>query len=273
MLLCTLAVLVVAGVAVADLRRTEERLPPIPQPCPHASVSCHEARNAQLAQRLDERLRLEDEYEVRAWIYALGVVVAVAAAIAAKMRGRPRERWSDVLTALGVAGVWLAIVVTGLLLLSSSMTVEAAWTPAYFPSLVMCASAGLGLGVLRLRGWETEDKPGASTPSEMRLAGLRRGLQTAAPKLALGALALTGATVVLALAFALPQPDCSAGEPGDTVPTWADAVGVAALASAVAAGALALSALLALRWIAALVSLVANPSALLFMVASTCAFY
>jgi hypothetical protein len=47
----------------------------------------------------------------------------------------------------------------------------------------------------------------------------------------------------------------------------------AALTTAIAAGVLAVFALLARRWFVALVCVVANPVLLLFMVASTCAFY
>lgn len=241
----------------------------MPAACPSPSTACNDERNAMISDRLETILRLEEDYARRAWIYAAGVVVALAVALTAALGGRPRAERRYLLTGLGAAGVWLAVVMTVLLVIGSSTTVSAPWAAAYASSAAMWLSAATG--VVLLRG--ASPRSGAPTRPDGPLAGLRAALTAAAPTLARGALAATALTVLAAAVFASPQPDCGAGDSGASVPGWTDGVAAVAVSSAIAAGTLALLALVARRWVTALISLGLNPSALLFMVASTCAFY
>jgi hypothetical protein len=80
----------------------------------------------------------------------------------------------------------------------------------------------------------------------------------------------TGITIVLAAVYGRGQPSCGSYQPG---PGWANGVESAALISTLVGLACAAVALLRRRWIVALVSVVANAAALVFMAASSCAFY
>jgi hypothetical protein len=75
---------------------------------------------------------------------------------------------------------------------------------------------------------------------------------------------------VFALVFVLAQPGCdvSASPPG-----WTNPIDSIAAVTAIGAMAAAVGALVLRRWIVALGGLVICPVALLFVLASTCAFY
>ena len=99
----------------------------------------------------------------------------------------------------------------------------------------------------------------------------RSRLERLAGWLSIGALGLTALTVVLAVAFIIPQPECGGAEPSP--PGWTSPIDSVAAVTGVAAVAAGIAALVLRRWIAALISLAVNPIALLLIVASTCAFY
>jgi hypothetical protein len=84
------------------------------------------------------------------------------------------------------------------------------------------------------------------------------------------ALALTGITCVLAFTFVVGQPGCdTAGSP----PGWTNPIDSIAAVTAIGGATAGIGTLILRRWIAALISLVVCPVALLFILASTCAFY
>lgn len=92
-------------------------------------------------------------------------------------------------------------------------------------------------------------------------------------RIALGGLAFTGATILLAWVFAAQQPSCGGSFDEPRAPGWTGVVGWCAVATALGGVLLGLVGLTVRRWFVALVCVVVNPATLLFMVASTCAFY
>src|SRR6266511_3967528 len=120
--------------------------------------------------------------------------------------------------------------------------------------------AGIGGSVARAQSPPVEEavveRAAAEGPS---LGRLRR--------VALAALFCTGLTVVLAWAFAAPQ-NGSCDMPS-SAPAWTTAFAWAAVATAAAAGVLALIGLAARRWFIALLCFVVNPAALIYMLLST----
>jgi hypothetical protein len=85
-----------------------------------------------------------------------------------------------------------------------------------------------------------------------------------------GAFGFTLTTVLLAWVYAGPQDSSCDG--GASAPAWTGPVGWLAVISAIAAVVLGLTGLAARRWFVALICLIVNPVALLYMVASTGAF-
>jgi len=102
----------------------------------------------------------------------------------------------------------------------------------------------------------------AGQAKRSRMEGLARWLANAA-------LALTAVTCVLALVFILAQPGCSAG---GGPPQWTDPIDAVTAVAAIGGVAAGIGALILRRWIAALISLVGCPVALLLVLVSTCAF-
>jgi hypothetical protein len=257
---CAILVAALLDVAVSDFTRTQNRVPPLPPVCASTSGPCIDERNAQVNDRLRRALRLQADYRRRAWIYAgLGAAAVALTVLVSLLAGPGPAARRSLFTNLGAAGVALGILVTALLWLSGTRTVDPPAAPAYFLPLSMIAVAGVGGSVVRLGGAAPVTAP---TP--------RRAL---VGRLALGGLALTAATILLAWLVAAQQPSCggSFDEPG--APGWTDAVEWLALVTALGAVLLGLVALTARRWFVALVCVVVNPAPLLLMVASTCAFY
>jgi hypothetical protein len=120
------------------------------------------------------------------------------------------------------------------------------------PAVTMLALAALGGGVTRFQAPEQQPRP----------------QQFSLRNVAIAAISCTAMTVVLAQTYASQQdPSCS----GDHVPApaWAGVVGWAAVITAIAAFVLGLAGLAARRWFVALICVVVNPAALLYMVLST----
>jgi hypothetical protein len=98
----------------------------------------------------------------------------------------------------------------------------------------------------------------------------RSRMEEVAGWLSLGTVALTSLTCLFALVFVLAQPGCDASA---SPPDWTNPIDSIAAVTAIGAIAAAIGSLLMRRWMVALVGLVLCPVALLFVLASTCAFY
>jgi len=145
--------------------------------------------------------------------------------------------------------------------------------------LLVAAAAGTLIG--RSEGWAQRSQSDEIRERVLHLGKLAIHLGTAgqarrsrmdelARWLTTVALALTALTFVLAFTFVLAQPGCStSGSP----PSWTDPIDSVAAVAAIVGMAAGIGALILRRWIAALISLIACPVALLFVLSSTCAFY
>jgi hypothetical protein len=278
-LACLAVCAVVLAIGIVDYAHTDSRVPAIPPADCGTNEACNDARNAELEDRLRESTRLEQQYEARAWVYAAAIVAALAVATAMALRARRRLRWQRVFTNLGIAGVWTLIVVSVILLKADDQVVAVPAAPLYAPAVALIAAAAVGTIVGRVEGWGSTD-----TVTEARAAATSIGKGALGPLFAdsrreavgrffsIWAFGLTAATVVLAIVFIGPQPACG-GSGGESPPTWTDTIGAIAGITIIGALAAGIGALLLRRWFPALVATVVNPFALLFMAASTCAFY
>ncbi len=256
------AVIVAAVLLVGriDLAHTEDRIPPVPPLCVPDTIECNNARNARFGPRLDEMRRLDHDFDRRAWLYggiaavAMGLATAFALARSPSLVGQRR-----VFADAGVAGIVLGLTGVGVLWVAGR-EISPPIGAAFLPCLTLIAVAGLGGSVARAQSPPVEEavveRAAAEGPS---LGRLRR--------VALAALFCTGLTVVLAWAFAAPQ-NGSCDMPS-SAPAWTTAFAWAAVATAAAAGVLALIGLAARRWFIALLCFVVNPAALIYMLLST----
>jgi hypothetical protein len=279
---CVGVCVVVLGVAALDYAHLEDRVRPVPPANCGNSDSCNEARNAQIAARLQLSTNLEQQYQSRAWLYAFTIVAAIAVAAAVALRSRRRVGWQRIFTNLGVGGVWSGIAATVLLVISDGDPISLPAGPLYTPAVLMIAAAAAGTVMGRREGWGDSDavaeaRAGAAAVGKSvgkwalrpLLEGSRR--EAAADFFSNWAIAFSATTVFLALVFIPSQPGCGGG--GGEPPAWTDAVEALAGIASIGAIAAGIAALLLRRWVPALISLVASPVALLFMVAATCAFY
>jgi hypothetical protein len=145
--------------------------------------------------------------------------------------------------------------------------------------LVVAAATGTLIG--RSEGWAEQGQPNGVLELFMQMGKVaidvgtagqvrRARMQELARWLSLATLALTALTCLFAFVFVLAQPGCdtSAGPPD-----WTNPVDSVAAVTAIGAMAAAVGALILRRWIVALVGLVVCPVSVLFVLASTCAFY
>jgi hypothetical protein len=258
---CAVAAALLA--AVADYRHSVSQFPPVTPLCQPDTDACNEARNQALDDRLDRILALQADYQRRIPWYAGFALAGVGAwTVVSLRRARSNADLRRVFRRLGVSGVLLGIVVSALLFAERTGSLEQPLLSVYFPSLAMLVAAGLGGVAARLR-----DDP--SPPEEERPAPAWR---TYARYLGLGGLGATAVTILLAWIYAQPQPACGGSETTQA-PGWTDALPPIALATTLGAFALAIVGLFAGRWFVALACFVVNPAAILFMAASSCAFY
>ena len=223
----------------------------------------------------------QDQYNSRAWFYALAILATVAVAVAYSLKSRARGEWLQVFANVGVAGVWAGIAVIVLLVVAGEASIRIRAAPALTIPVVLLAGAAIGTLIGRSEdgGWRVASTESGSASSASARGGLSVGTGGAAGApgssslgwMSLAAIGLTAVTAVLAVAFVLPQPECPYADerpPGWTNPSTRPppSPGVLALAAGI-------TALVLRRWIAALISLVTNPIALLAILASTCAFY
>ena len=278
---CLAVCAAVLAIAALDYAHIEDRVPPVPPPNCGSSPTCNDARNAQIAARLELSTSLEQQFQSRAWLYACAIAAAIAVAAAVALRARRRIGWQRVFTNLGVAGVWSGIAATVLLVVNDGDPVALPSAPLYTPAVLMIAAAVVGTVMGRRERWGDTDAV-AEARAEATAVGKSvgrwalGGLLADSHRDAAGeffstwAFALSAATVALALLFIPPQPPCGGG--GGEPPGWTDAVEAIAGITSIGAIAAGIAALLLRRWLPALVSLAANPIALLLMAAATCAF-
>lgn len=237
-----LAVLAVLVIGRIDLRHTEGRIPPFPP------------QGQSTLPRYEEIRRLDDDFDRRAWLYggvaavAMGIATAVALARAPTLADQRR-----VFSEAGVAGVVLGLVGVVLLWRLRS-NIEPPPGAVFAPCLMLLAVAALGGGAARLQ------RP---PPVERVETQDDRGLK----RIAVAALLLTATTVVFAYAYAAQQDGSCDTPSSDTA--WTSFLTWAAILTAIAAVVLGLTGLAARRWFVALITVVVNPGAVLYMALSS----
>jgi hypothetical protein len=239
--------------AAADLIHTESGLPDVSPACPRNDDAC---RNVRLSEQLARDRAAEprqDQYDSRAWLYAFAVLAIVALTVAYRLRSAPRTDWIRIYTNLGVTGVWLGIVAVVLLLATDGSSLAPPPGPTLTIPVVLLVAAAAGTLTGLSEGWAQQGQADG-------VAGW----------LSFATLLLTALTCLFALVFVLAQPGCDASA---SPPDWTNPVDSIAAVTAIGAMVAAVGALLLRRWIVALVGLVVCPVALIFVLASTCAFY
>lgn len=276
--LCGL-ILILAGV---DLAHTESRLPDFPsRACQPDQAACF---NAQLSESLARERAgdpLQHQYDSRAWLYAFVILAIGAVATAYSLRSNDRTEWLRIFGNLGVIGVWLGIGVTVVLVATDGNAVTPPPAPLLMLPVVLLVAAVTGTLIGRSEGWAERSQADDIKDRVIHLGKLaihvgtagqakRTRLEELAGWLSAVALALTAITCVLAFAFVLAQPGCgTSGSP----PLWTNPIDSVAAVAAIGGMAAGIGALVLRRWIAPLISLIACPVALLFVLGSTCAFY
>lgn len=208
-----------------------------------------------------ERSQLIDGYGARVWLYALGIVAVLAALVAAAVRRTPRNRRRELFTDLGVAGVVSAIVSTVLSLwppdlITSSNQGSVLWVPAAL--LLVGAAVGSVINGPSDPGLDPPRVP----PEALRSQEPRGG--GASLYVNWAALLLAAVTVLLTV-IGLGQRECGIEAPG-----WSDSLLVASLFVGLAAALCGIVALLARRWVTALLSIPAPLLAFFGLVAAAC---
>jgi hypothetical protein len=276
--LCGL-ILILAGV---DLVHTESRLPDFPsRACQPDEASCFNAQLSESVARERAAEPLQDQYGSRAWLYAFAILAIGAVATAYSLRSNPRTEWLRIFSNLGVTGVWVGIGVTVLLVATDGDAVTPPPAPLLMLPIVLLVTAFAGTLIGRSEGWALRSQSDDIQERVVHLGKLAIHVGTAgqakrsrmdelARWLSSAALALTALTCLLAFAFVLAQPGCgTSGSP----PSWTDPIDSVAVVAAVVGMAAGIGALILRWWVAALISLIVCPVALLFVLGSTCAFY
>jgi hypothetical protein len=267
--------------ATGDLLHTESRLPDAAADCREGDAACRDARLSEQLARDRAAEPLQDQYDSRAWLYAFAILAIVALTLAYRLRSTSRAEWMRIFTNVGVAGVWLGIGAVVLLLVTDGSSLAPPPGPVLVIPVVLLAAAATGSLTGRAEGW-AEQGQGEGIREMVMQAGklaihigtagqIRRSrLEELAGWLSLATIGLSALTCLFALVFVLAQPGCDASA---SPPDWTNPIDSIAAVTAIGGIAAAVGALLMRRWIVALVGLVAGPVALLFVLASTCAFY
>ncbi len=276
--LCGL-ILILAGV---DLAHTESRLPDFPSPaCRQDQASCFNARLSESLAQQRAGEPLQHQYSSRAWLYAFTIIAIAAVATAYSLRTNPRTEWLGIFSNLGVIGVWLGIGVIVVLVITDGNAVTPPPAPLLMLPVVLLVAAVTGTLIGRSEGWAERSQADDVRERVLQLGKLavhvgtvgqakRSRLEELARWLSTAALALTALTCLLAFTFVLAQPGCGTnGSP----PSWTDPIDSVTAVAAIGGTAAGIGALILRRWIPALISLIACPVALLFVLSSTCAFY
>jgi lysylphosphatidylglycerol synthetase-like protein (DUF2156 family) len=281
-LACLAVCVLIGAIATVDYARIESRLPDVERvDCVPRDADCFTANLQQEIARQREAEPLQDQYNSRAWFYALAILATVAVAVAYSLKSRARGEWLQVFANVGVAGVWAGIAVIVLLVVAGEASIRIRAAPALTIPVVL-AGAAIGTLTGRSEGWAEESRVDGVRERVISLGTLplcvgtggaarRSRIEQLGGWMSLAAIGLTVVTAVLAVAFVLPQPECPYAD--ERPPGWTNPIDSAAAVTGVLALAAGITALVLRRWIAALVSLVTNPIALLAILASTCAFY
>jgi hypothetical protein len=281
-LVCLALCALILGGAAADLVHTDSRLPDVSTPpCDPEAAGC---RNTLLSEEL-ARLRaadpLQDQYDSRAWLYSSAILAVGAIAVAYALRSRPRTAWLQVFSNLGVIGVWSGIAAVLLLVATDGNALAPPPGPTLLLPVALVVAAVAGTLIGRSEGWAERGQVDGVREMVIQAGRLaihvgtagqakRSRMEELAGWLTLAALALTALSCVLSLVSLIGEPDCAGNS--DT-PGWADPLGVVASITTIGGMAAGIGALVLRHWIAALVSLVLCPIALLVVLVSTCAFY
>jgi hypothetical protein len=280
-LVCLALCALILGFAAGDLVHTDSRLPDQSVPCRSTDAACRDARLSEEVARDRAAEPLQDQYDSRAWLYAFAVLAIVALTLAYRLRSTARREWPRIFTNLGVVGVWLGIGAIALLLATDGSSVAPPPAPTLMIPVALVVTAAAGTLVGRSEGWAEEGQPNGVWEMFMEVGKVaidigtagqirRSRIQELARWLSLIVLVLTALTCLFALVFVLAQPGCDASA---SPPDWTSPVDSVAAVTAIGAMAAAVGVLLLRRWIVALVGLVVCPVAVLFVLASTCAFY
>jgi len=267
--------------AAGDLLHTESRLPDANVSCQKGESSCRDARLSEQLARDRAAEPLQNQYDSRAWVYTFGILAIGALTVAYRLRTTSRSEWLRIFTNLGVLGVWLGIAAVVLLLLTDGSSVAPPPAPLLMIPVLLLVAAAAGTLMGRSEGWAEQGQgPGilglvvqfgkfaidVGTAGQVR----RSRMQELAGWLSMVTLGLTALTCLFALVFVFAQPGCDTSA---SPPDWTNPVDSIAAVSAVGAMAAAVGTLVLRRWLVALVGLVVCPVAVLFVLASTCAFY
>jgi hypothetical protein len=267
--------------ATGDLLHTQSRLPETGGSCRESDTTC---RNAKLSEQLARDRAsepLQDQYDTRAWVYAFGILAIAALTVAYRLRMTRRREWLRIFTNLGVTGVWLGIGAVALLLLTDGSSVAPPPAPLLMVPVILLVAAAAGTLMGRSEGWAEQGQANGVREMFVEAGKLAIHIGTAGQVrrsrmeelggwLSLATLSLTALTCLFALVFVLAQPGCDASA---SPPHWTNPVDSVAAVTAIGAMAAAIGALLLRRWMVALVGLAICPVAVLFVLASTCAFY
>jgi len=268
-------------VATVDLAHTESRLPDFPsRDCRSDQAACFNAQLSEGVARGRAAEPLQREYKARSWLYAFAILATITVTTAWSLRVNPRTEWPRIFTNLGVTGVWAGIGVIVVLVTTDGNAVAPSAAPMLMLPVVLLVAAAAGTLMGRSEGWTMESQSDGIRERVVHLGKLAIHVGTAGQVkrsrmeeltrwLANAALALTGVTCALALAFVLAQPGC---ETGGGPPGWSNPIDSLTAVAAVAGMAAGIGALILRRWIAALITLIGCPVALLLVLVSTCAF-
>ena len=280
-LICLALCGAILAFATGDLLHTESRLPDAAIDCREGDAACRTSRLSEQLARDRAAEPLQDQYDSRAWLYTFAILAIVALTVAYELRATARPKWMRIFTNLGVIGVWLGIGAVVVLLLTDGSSVAPPPGPALMIPVVLLVAAATGTLIGRSEGW-AEQGEGNGVREMLLQAGklvidigtagqLRRSrLDELARWLSLAVVGLTALTCLFALVFVLAQPGCDASA---SPPDWTNPVDSVAAVTAIGGMAAAVGVLFLRRWIVALVGLVICPIAVLFVLASTCAFY
>jgi len=280
-LICLALCALILGFATGDLVHTESRLPDDSPACQASEATCINARLSEQNARDRAAEPLQDQYHSRAWLYSFATLAIVALTLAYRFRSTPRAEWLRIFTNLGVIGVWLGIAAVVLLLATDGSSVSPPPGPTLLIPVVLVVAAASGTLIGRSEGWAEQGQADGVKEMVLQAGKLaihfgtagqvrRSRMEELAGWLALVTLTLTGLTCLFALLFVLAQPGCDTSA---SPPSWTSPVDSATAVTAIGAMAAAVGALILRRWIVALAGLAVCPVALLFVLASTCAFY
>jgi hypothetical protein len=280
-LVCLALSALILGFATADLVHTDSRLPEEAPACDPSSDACISARTSDQLERDRAAEPLQDQYDSRAWVYSSAILAIVALTIAYRLWTKRRTEWLRTFTNLGVIGVWLGIAAILLLVATDGSSVAPPPAPTLLIPVALLVAAASGTLVGRSESWAEQGQVHGVRDMLLQAGKLavhigtagqvrRSRMEELAGWLSLLTIGLTALTCLFAFIFVLAQPGCDtdAGPPA-----WTNPIDSVAAVAAIGAMAAAVGALLLRRWIVALIGLFVCPVALIFVLASTCAFY